>query len=116
MYVWINEQIKDGWESVYFRVPNPWAMDWYLLGTGLHSRRSATGGQSMPFVPHCSPLLAILPESSLPIPPPPPWSMEKLSSTKSVLPECQCVWGPVLAFTLVRWELPEGFEKRHEKA
>ena len=42
--------------------------------------------------------------------------MEKLSSTKSVLPECQCVWGPVLAFTLVRWELPEGFEKRHEKA
>ena len=32
----------------------------------------------------CSPLLAILPEPSLPIPPPLPWSTEKLSYTKSV--------------------------------
>ena len=30
------------------------------------------GGRSMPFVPHCSPLLVILPEPSLPIPPPLP--------------------------------------------
>lgn len=42
------------------------------------------GGRSMLFVPHSSPLLAILPEPSLPIPTPPPQSMEKLSHTKSV--------------------------------
>ena len=55
------------------------------------------------------------PQTILRIPPPQPWSMEKLSPTKPVPPECQFVWGPALAFTLVRRELPEGFEKRHEK-